>query len=85
MASQPGALYEWPWPENPLKYTLYLPFVAVAAMGWDDKDSWCWHMLMLSGLRYAHAQLWCTASRFHAISAKTRICARLRPAAHPEQ
>lgn len=76
MASHPGALYEFPWPENALKYTLFLPFAAVVALGLDDADNWCWHILVIAALRYIHAQLWTSASRFHAISAGSRISAR---------
>lgn len=38
-------------------------------------------MLLIAGLRYLLAQGWNTLSRFHAISAKTRICARPRRSA----
>ena len=41
--------------------------------GWDDADNFAWHMLALAALRYAHAQMWNTLSRLHAVSAKHRI------------
>ena len=74
MASQPGMLYEFPWePLGNFKYVILAPFVAAAALGYDDADSWAWHMCCIAVLRYAHAQIWNTLARLHAISAKNKI------------
>ena len=77
MASQPGPLYSFPW-ENlgSWKVVVLAPFAATVALGVDDADNWCWHMLLIACLRYLHAQLWHTASRLHAVSAATRITAK---------
>jgi hypothetical protein len=77
MASQPGAWYAFPWEGlGCAKYVVLAPFVVALACGWDDADSWSWHMLALCALRYLHAQLWNTAARTHAVSAGTRITAK---------
>ena len=74
MASKPGFMYEFPWePMGNFKYLLLAPFAACAALGLDDADNWCWHMVTLVAVRYALAQLFITASRLHAISGKHRI------------
>lgn len=77
MASKPGALYEFPWqPLGNWKLALLLPFAAVVLSEADDADNWSWHMCMLVVLRYAHAALWNSLSRLHAVSAATRITAK---------
>lgn len=55
------------------KYALYLPFVAVLALGLDDADQWCAHMLAIAALRYVQAWVWNLLSRNHSISGHTRI------------
>ena len=77
MATKPGALYDFPWAEwGSMKYAVFLPFVATVALGKDDGDSFCWHLLAIAALRYASAQLWISLSRVHAWTRKTRIQAR---------
>eukprot|EP00808_Paulinella_micropora_P005378 g79722.t1 len=90
-AADPGALYHFPWeclgsralyhfPWECLgsrgKLVLFLPLVLVVALGLDDKDAWCFHMLVISALRYLHAFIWNFLAREPRISSKTRITAK---------
>ncbi|EKX35243.1 hypothetical protein GUITHDRAFT_158756 [Guillardia theta CCMP2712] len=57
-ATQPGILYEFPWEfMGSYKYLLFLPFLYVVCSGQDDADNWCYHMLVIAGLRYAQVSL----------------------------
>lgn len=77
MATKPGVWYDFPWANaGSLKYAVLVPFVACVALGKDDADSFCWHLLAIGALRYANAQLWISLSRVHALTRKTRIQAK---------
>ena len=77
MATKPGVWYDFPWANaGSLKYAVLVPFVACVALGKDDADSFCWHLLAIAALRYANAQLWISLSRVHALTRKTRIQAK---------
>ena len=74
MATKPGPLSEFPWEAmGNYKYLLLTPFAAVAALGYDDADNWCFHMCAMAAARFALGQAFLTASRVHAISSKHRI------------
>ena len=61
-ASKPGFMYEFPWEMlGNWKYLLFLPFLAVICLGWDDEDRWCYHMLLIAMLRYAQVLKFYTA------------------------
>jgi len=73
-ATQPGLWYDFPWHAmGDWKYLLYLPFVVVLALGLDDADRWCFHMMAVCVLRFTQAWVWNLLSRNHFISGKTRI------------
>jgi hypothetical protein len=74
MASKPGLLYQFPWEDlGNYKYILYLPFICTVAIGKDDADDWCLHMLAIVALRYVIAQIFLSISRLHAITKHSRI------------
>ncbi|GAB4838179.1 Very-long-chain aldehyde decarbonylase cer3, variant 3 [Ancistrocladus abbreviatus] len=62
------------------QYLLYGPFVAqvVYAMmhGESIRDSWCFHILLLSSFRLQIHQLWTTYSNMHFLSSRRRILHR---------
>uniref|UniRef100_A0A7S4PEJ6 Fatty acid hydroxylase domain-containing protein n=1 Tax=Guillardia theta TaxID=55529 RepID=A0A7S4PEJ6_GUITH len=73
-ATQPGILYEFPWEfMGSYKYLLFLPFLYVVCSGQDDADNWCYHMLVIAGLRYAQSWVWNFLSRNHNLTDRTRI------------
>ena len=74
MASHPGPLYEFPWESlGSFKYLLFAPFAVTVALGKDDVDNWCFHMLAIVALRYICAQVMLSISRIHAITERTKI------------
>ncbi|GAB4853620.1 Very-long-chain aldehyde decarbonylase cer3 [Ancistrocladus abbreviatus] len=71
-------LATWPW-ENlgSYKYLLYGPFLAqIVYLRMNEesiKDSWCFHILLLSSLRLIIHQLWTTYSNMHFLSLHRRV------------
>lgn len=63
--------------ERYVQYVIYLPFLVKALhtyyFGGQDVDNWCFHMLLVSGLRFLHNQLWMTFSRLHCVSKKYQV------------
>jgi sterol desaturase/sphingolipid hydroxylase (fatty acid hydroxylase superfamily) len=77
MALKPGFGYKFPWEDmGTFKYLLFVPFVATVALGRDDADDWCWHMLAIAAVRYVHSQFWISLSRVHAVTQHTKIQAK---------
>lgn len=60
-----------------MQYIISLPFVIKVFhtyyFGGHDIDNWCFHILLLSGLRLLLAQFWMTFSRLHAVAKKHQI------------
>ncbi|GLJ44153.1 hypothetical protein SUGI_0921120 [Cryptomeria japonica] len=76
----PGSapLKDWPWATmGSLKYILYGPLFAKALYtnfgGGSEVDNWCFHILLISGLRCLVCQLWLTYSNMHFLTKTYKI------------